>query len=191
MRDDMGMPLPVEIGTRQDKFDAAPELLERGEWICLNVETSCAWPTRPQSTEFAGQRIWIIPITQEDHAGVAMLLPSGMDREDAEALLYRFLSVLAWRENSGIAVAHRTGGSLPYMVGLNKKHGFAIREEFDLTEAVCPTDEAPRIALALMREGRSLNHHGYAFLSFCRVLELAYPESDERIAWMTGTLPSY
>jgi hypothetical protein len=41
MRDEMGMPLPVDVASRQVKFGIAPELRQRGEWVCLNIETSC------------------------------------------------------------------------------------------------------------------------------------------------------
>lgn len=119
-----------------------------------------------------------------------MKMCAGISREDAESLLYRFLSVLSWRENAGISVAHRTGGSLPMMMGLNKKFGFSIREQFDFTDIICPEEENPRIALALMREARSLNHYGYAFLSFWRVLELAFPNPKVRVGWMEETIPA-
>ena len=41
-----------------------------------------------------------------------------------------------------------------------------------------------------MREGRSLNHYGYSFLSYWRVLELAFPLGKTRGAWVTATLPT-
>lgn len=171
-------------------FDAAPELLESGQWVCLNIEPSCLWPTRPQCLNFAGHQTWIIPITSEEHPGVAMKRDPDLNQEDAEAILYRLLSVISWREGQGIAVAYRTGGGLPRMMGLNKKTGFAIREEFDFTEIICPEDERSRVALALVREARSLNHFGYSFLSYWRVLELAFPSTSARVAWMTSTIPT-
>src|SRR4051794_14122051 len=130
MRDEMGMPLPTEILPRRAMYEAAPELLRRGQWVCLNIEPSCCWPTRPQTAKFGGHSLWIIPLTQEDHPGVAIRRPPEMSQEDAESLLYRFLSVLAWRHDCGIGVAHRTGGGLPFMMGLQTKSGFAIREPF-------------------------------------------------------------
>ena len=44
------------------------------------------------------------------------------------------------------------------------------------------------LALALMREGRALNHVGYAFLSFYKILETAFPRDDKRIAWIAGSM---
>jgi len=184
MRDKDGHPLPTEIRDRQAMFDACPDLLKRGRWIRLNIEPNIMWPVRPQSLIFAGHEVWIIPITTDDHPGVAMRQPEGMQREDAEGLLLRLLSVIAWRENAGIAVAYRTGGDLPRMMGLNKKSGFVIRDAFDFTDVICPDEEEPRIALALMREARSLTGSAYAFLSYWRILEITFPKSAERIPWM-------
>lgn len=190
MRDALGYPLPVEITSRRAMFDAAPDLLVHGQWVCLNIRPDVTWPVRPQSLRFADHRVWIIPITLEDYPGVAINHPPEMTQQEAESILYRFLSVLSWRENAGIAVAYRTGGNLPRMMGLNKNVGFAIRGEFDFTEVICPKEESPRIALALMREARSLNHYGYAFLSLWRILELAYPDKRVRTDWMEATLRS-
>jgi hypothetical protein len=134
--------------------------------------------------------LWIIPLTQDEYGGVAMKVPKELSHEEAEGLLLRFLSVLSWREGCGIAVAHRSGGSLPIMMGLGTKIGFAIRDEFDLIDLFCPEEERPRIALALMREALSLNHHGYSFLSYWRVLELACPVAKDRVDWMCSTVPS-
>ncbi|WP_238258697.1 methylamine utilization protein MauJ, partial [Methylobacterium gnaphalii] len=189
MRDENGKPRPVEIQGREAKYDQAPDLLQRGHWVCLNIEPSCSWPVWPQSLDFLGHKIWIIPLTLEDHPGVAIRRPPEMKTEEAERLLYRFLSVLAWQNNCGITVAYRSGGSLPSMVGLNKKYGFSLRKLFDFTEILYPQDDDALIALALMREARGLNHIAYAFLSFWRVLELAFPEARERVTWMSKVLP--
>ncbi|MGN6288709.1 MAG: methylamine utilization protein MauJ [Sphingopyxis terrae] len=190
MRDEMGMPLSMEIQPRAAMLEAEPALRQIGQWVCLNIEPTFPWPVRPQSVEFSGHTLWLIPITQEDHPGVAIRRPLDMAQEDAESLLYRFLSVVAWREDAGIVVAHRTGGSRPHMMGLNRKIGFAVRDSFDFTDLISPEEEGPRIALALMREARSLNHYGYAFLSYWRVLELAFPKTRARVEWMEATLPT-
>jgi hypothetical protein len=190
MRDNLGVPLPLDIRSRQAVFESTPELLSRGEWVCLNIQPNVAWPVRPQSLHFFDQRIWIIPITIECYPGVAMRCPPGMTRDDAEGILYRLLSVISWRESCGIVVAHRSGGSLPHMMGLEKKSGFSIRDSFDFTDLICPQEDDPRVALALMREARGLNHYGYAFLSYWRILELAFPKAGARVAWMQAALPT-
>jgi hypothetical protein len=190
MRDEHGMRLPIVVPTRQAMYAAEPELSSAGQWICIGIQPTTTWPVRAQSLTFAGHQIWIVPLTEEDDPGVAMKLPEEMHQDDAEAILYRFLSVLSWRENCGIVVAYRRGGGIVRMMGRKSEFRGAVRDGFDFTEVICPEDEQPRIALALMREARSLNHHGYAFLSYWRVLELAYPVKANLTAWMIATLPT-
>lgn len=190
MRDANGYPLPNEIRDRQAMFDACPSLLERGRWTCLNIDPTIAWPARPQQLIFAGHEVWIIPVTTDTYPGVALRQPKGMQDEDAEGILLRLLSVIAWRESVGIAVTYRTGGDLPRMMGLNRKFGYVIRDRFDFTDLICPEEEQPRIALALMREARSLTVTAYAFLSYWRILELSFPQPKMRTAWIQSKLPN-
>jgi hypothetical protein len=80
------------------------------------------------------------------------------------------------------------GGNLPRPMGRFKEGGFSICDEFDLSYLPEVTDERAQRALAFMREGRSLNHAGYAFLSFYRVLEVAFPKDAARIAWISAAI---
>jgi hypothetical protein len=72
----------------------------------------------------------------------------------------------------------------------DKEQGFAICEEFDLSYFPEPDNEKAPLALALMREGRGLNHPTYAFLSFFRILEVAFPNSTARTKWMNDSVGS-
>ena len=66
-----------------------------------------------------------------------------------------------------------------------ENHGLSLSDEFDLAYFPEPTDERALLALALMREGRALNHPAYAFLSCYRVLEVALPDGKARGKWIT------
>lgn len=190
MRDERGYPIQLEIMGRQAMFETEPILATNGNWVCLGISPRTAWPVRPQSTTFAGQLIWIVPTTLEAHAGVAVNMPQGLERDEAEAILYRFLSVISWREEIALTVADRSGGNLPRMMGLNNDKPSPPREAFDFIDLICPEEENTRLALAFMREGRGINHFGYAFLSFWRVLEVAFPSTQARIEWMAESLPT-
>lgn len=190
MRDEFGRHIQLEIRSAKDVAASCPGLQERGSWTCLNILPGIDWPVRPQSLLFCGCVVWIIPATLDRYPGVAMKRPLGMEPEEAEALLLRFLSAISWLEQAGTTVAYHSGGSFPHMMELDKQSGYAIKEGFDFTGLYCPEDEKIQIAFALMREGRALRHFGYAFLSFWRVLELAYPNSKERTTWMADALPA-
>jgi len=75
-------------------------------------------------------------------------------------------------------------------MGREKEHGLAICDEFDLSYCPEPTDQRALLALALMREGRGLNHPAYAFLSFYRVLEVAFPTTGPRNRWVSANASS-
>jgi hypothetical protein len=94
------------------------------------------------------------------------------------------LELLSWVERHGITVDGFTGGSLPRPLGREKTMGFSISDEFELEYLPEPVDERALLALALMREGRALNHPAYAFLSFYRVLEVALPNGKKRGTWI-------
>jgi hypothetical protein len=149
------------------------ELAERGEWVVANVQTASPWPVKSQKVIYRGQAIWIMPIAHDVYPAVAIKRPNGKSREECERLLMRFLSALAWVEDSGILVDGVGGGSLPRQMGHKSSLGVVICEEFDLSYLPEPGDEKALLALALMREGRGLNHPGYSFLAFYRVIELA------------------
>lgn len=79
-------------------------------------------------------------------------------------------------------------GSLPSSMGRSKEGGYTIRGEFDYPYLPEITDGQAKLALALMREGRGLNHTAYSFLSFFRVLEVAIGNGQKRKEWMPDAL---
>jgi hypothetical protein len=117
-------------------------------------------------------------------------LAVGCDRADCVRLLMRFLSNVAWVEEHGLLADSFSGGTLPLPMGRDKTLGLSICDEFDLSYFPEPAEEKALLALALMREGRGLNHPGYAFLSFYRVLEVAFPEGRVRGEWISDRINS-
>jgi hypothetical protein len=164
------------------------ELAQHGEWIVANVLTNSFWPIADQKVRWRGVDIWIMPITKSSYPAVAMMVPPGRGRVECEELIMRFLSMLSWVEERGFMVDGVGGGNLPRPMGRVKEGGFSICDEFDLSYFPEVTDEKALLALALMREGRGLNHAGYAFLSFYRVLEVAFPTKKRRIDWISAAI---
>lgn len=172
-----------------DVLSETPELRLNGDWLCLNIESKASWPTKAQSFTFEEREVWLIPHTMDSYPGLAMIRPEGMERDDGFALLHRALSYIVWTEDSGAIVAFMSGGNLPRMMGLGgKAPGVTLRATFDFSDVREPKDERGRLALALMREGRGLNHPSYSFLAFFRVLELAIPAGKARGDWITANI---
>jgi hypothetical protein len=184
---------PPETGGRLGILDLkaviSGELAQHGDWIVVSIADDAFWPSAPQKVRWRGADIWIIPVTNDFHSAIALRAPSGLHRAGCQELLLRFLSTLSWVEETGFAVEGGVSvGNLPRPLRRFKEHGFAIRDEFDLAYLPEVTDANAMRALALMREGRSLNHVGYAFLSFYRVIETAFPSASSRVAWMTDSI---
>jgi hypothetical protein len=166
------------------------ELAERGEWIVANIRTDGWWPVNAQKVMYRGEAVWILPVMKGFHPAVAMKVPQTKSRSECEKLLMRFISNLSWVEGRGFMVEGLGGGSLPAPMGRDKERGIPIGEEFDLSYFPEPTSVEALRALALMREGRGLNHPAYAFLSFFRVLEVAFSDSKRRQKWVSDNTGS-
>jgi hypothetical protein len=160
------------------------ELTTRGDWLVANVQTRSFWPVNAQKVTFRSEEIWVLPIMNGYFPSVAMKVPNGKTKDECLGRLMRFLSNHSWVENHGITVESVTGGSLPRPMGRERKMGFSISDEFDLSYFREPTDQPALLALALMREGKGLNHPAYAFLSFYRVVEVAFPDGRQRGSWI-------
>lgn len=111
-------------------FDETPELRVNGDWLCLNIETRTAWPTKPQAMTFEGHIIWLMPHSTDHYAGLAINKPGNLDRDEAWALLHRALSLIAWTQDTGAMVTHMSGGNLPRMMGSDQTTGVVIRDSF-------------------------------------------------------------
>ena len=157
-----------------DYQDAITEDLHRqGSWIIAYVKPSMAWPIRAQTVKYLNQDFLIIPITNDAYPAVAVRSVGANDGVLRERIM-RFLSVLSWVKGSGISlVSFASGGNLHPLKYGSKRAGLTICEDFELNYIPEVTDSKAKLALALMREARSINHTAYSFLTFWRVLEVA------------------
>jgi hypothetical protein len=166
------------------------ELARNGDWIVANISTNSFWPIVPQKVHWRSVDIWIMPIMKGFYPAVAIMVPPGKSRVECEMLVMRFISMLSWIEEKGFSVegGGLSGGNLPRPMGREKERGFSICDEFDLSYFPEVTNDKAMLALALMREGRGINHVGYAFLSFYKILETAFPGDKKRIAWIARSI---
>jgi hypothetical protein len=178
----------LERRALNDILEETPALGVHGDWLCINIETDTAWPAEPQPFSMEGHSLWLMPHSTENYPGIAINRPSNLDRDSAWALLHRALSLIAWTQDAGAMVVHMSGGNLPRMMGKGETSSIVIRRSFDLTDLPQVQDQNGRLALALMREGRGLNHPAYGFLSFYKTLEAAIPEGRTRGRWVSDNI---
>lgn len=177
--------MQIQIKTLQEIREEAPGLKQPGDWHVINIEPRMSWPTVAQSFNFEGHEIWLIPINETSYPGLAVRNPK-LKRDDAYAMLYRALSVISWLEDAGATVESRGGGSPLFPAyGGSRRSSVVQQFPFDLTDLPAIDSEVAKLALALLREGRGLNHPAYSFLSFYRVIERAIPNGKARGVWMS------
>lgn len=158
----------------------------KGNWIVACINQHFGWPERKSTVKFRGHDILIIPEKDKVYPGVALLLKPGMNETDARTLILQFLSSLSWTKSSGIEVASWTGGSRPNCMG--RAH-FPVRAmKFRITYLPDPQDKDARLALAFYREALTLDHVGYSFLSYYKIVNLRYRKGERQKAWINRTL---
>jgi hypothetical protein len=169
---------------------------ETGLWLLANVEQSIGWPNKELVIIFRDKKILLLP-AEGDFCPVAAIK---YDREaeinENKLLLLHFLSALAWVYNNRLRVAQWTKTSS--QVSGKFSHHFRIKSTslycnvsgigFRPTYLPDPQDKKLRLALALYREGLSLNHEGYAFLSFYKIINLIIRNADKQKKWINKHL---
>ena len=173
-----------EIFTNLDEVIVG-ELRQNADWLVAGVRTTGSWPVRTQKVLYRGEILWIMPVMRQFEPSIAMRRPANKSREQCEMLMMRFVSALSWVEEQGMLVDGIGGGNLPRPIGRSPQQFVSICDQFHLDYLPAPNDERTLLAMALMREGRGLNHPGYAFLSFYRVLEVAFPNGRDRGDWIS------
>jgi hypothetical protein len=180
--------MQIQIKSLQEIREETPGLNQPGDWLIINIEPRMAWPVVAQSFKFDEHELWLIPITDSCYPGLAVR-NSKLKRDATFAMLYRALSVISWLEGDGATVVSRGGGSPLFPAyGARRKSNFIQQGAFDLTELPVIESDVAKFALALIREGRGLNHPAYSFLSFYRVIERAIPDGTARGVWMTDAI---
>lgn len=148
------------------------DLKELSQWIIAYIEPSMAWSVSVQKITYLGQDFWIIPITNDSYPAV-VTKANGENNQLTRERILRFLSVISWIYDSGISLISFGGGSCLYPYTRHKSNGFIIGYNLDFRYLPEIKDEKAKLALALMREARSLTHIAYSFLTYWRVLEVA------------------
>lgn len=160
------------------------ELLERGYWFYVNLGRRTSWPVVGSKIKFEGENVFVIPVTKDRYPAIAVRGENYDERLKFEKLLMRFLSVLSWVEEKAIDIEGMGASSLPNPMGRREELGASLQKEFDFLYFPQPENDKQKLALALMREARSLNHPAYSFLSYYRVIEVAVP-AKQRGDWIT------
>jgi hypothetical protein len=180
--------IKLEIPTFDQMF--TEEIYSRGNWVVANLDTDIPWPIKATKFNFCGHSILIVPYTQEpksnsiNYPAVAVKLTQEVDFKKAKILLSYFLSSLAWVTDKGVSAYVYTGGGIFPRPAGGCRHIPFLTQSLDIPYLPDTQEKRARKALALYKDGLSLNHPGYQFLSFYKVLNILFAQGDKQIAWI-------
>lgn len=163
--------------------------MERGDWVVATVNPRMSWPTKRQIVTFDQKDFVLFPQggDSDQTAGVALRADRyGLSAEQARKEIMRLCSALSWQEGAGLAVVAWGGGNLPRPIGV--RMGRVITDFLDVEQLQVANTDIDAAALALYREGLSLDNPFYGFLSLYKAISVVIPKGKERGAWISGAL---
>lgn len=165
-------------------------------FLNLGVDTTVTWPKEPTRVEFGGRHLVLFPKTKENSHSISIdLTGERISAEDARTLLNRFLSLLAWCDDSHAILREGWSGN-PIPVAVPRRDmasSTMITWQFYRS---MPEDERLLNCLSYYREGLNAAEAGIAsqeMLSFYKVFETEFKEFGRREIgpktqeWITAT----
>ena len=143
-------------------------------WLHVGVKGRAAWPTTETTIEFGGRQLVLKPATRETEQSIHINL-RGISDVDALTLINRFLSVLSWCDDQAMQNLYGWSGN-PVPIAVPKESraiGSSIAFPFNRNPE---SDGRARLALALYREGRTVNSVPFAFLSYFKILNIFWKD---------------
>jgi hypothetical protein len=144
------------------------------KWLNVGVKGGAIWPTKETIVEFGDQKLVLKPATRNTEQSVHIKLRGPSDA-DALTLINRFLSILAWCDDQPMENLYGwSGNPIPVAVPrASRALGSSIAFPFYRT---LEPDRKVRLALALFREGRTVNSTPFEFLSYFKILNIFWKD---------------
>lgn len=166
-------------------------------WFNLAVTPKFPWPRVQVRIPFEGYEVVLQPheYGSQDQAEIACAVsvfhPDGISFDIGGTIACKFLSRLAWSQDEGIIELFAIGTNHPDQPGRlgqgsYERSGWMAVEPWNniyLPAAATPETD---LALALYREGMSLNSAPFAFLSFFKVLNILFKSGEDQKRWLNN-----
>lgn len=169
-------------------FDEAERLIQdRGEWIVATVAPRLSWPKRKQIITYGNINFILFPQSEGESAGIGLRTDLyGLDANEARKRIMQLCSALSWAEGKGIEIIAWGGGSFPCPV--NVRRGQTVIDYLQADHLPHVDTNEGKAALALYREGVSLDNPFYGFLSLYKAISVVLPDGKQRASWIESTL---
>lgn len=157
-------------------------------WVTASLSPKSAWVKDATKIWFRSRFIYLIPLENDKPAYATTLITGEEERQDTQKVLSAFLASLSWAENISLSVEHWGGGGMPNPMGYKSCSISLLFSSIDRDYIQDPQDEKARLALAFYREGSSIGHVFYSFLSFYKIINMLNPTGKDQIDWINKQL---
>ncbi len=154
-------------------------------YYTTGIDADIPWPSQEVVIDFHGQKFQLLPETDDLSRMLRVETSTGFTRDDAHKLVLEFLSSLAWAEQYGVVPTFGNWCTAPLAMGKGPKGCV-----FNGTFSYLPDPPSPKakLALALYREGLSVNLIPYKVLGFFKVINIICDKSSAQIQWIKDHL---
>ena len=164
-------------------------------WCNVAVIPHFSWPNVPVAIPFEGKTVVLSPSTDTLACRAALLDPSRTTFKEGGTILSRFLSRLAWTKNGGIKEFFHIGTNIPTEPGRlgqgsSARSGWASIDPPHCIYLPLSIGDKAELALALYREGLSVNSIPFGFLSLFNILNIQHSSGAAQETWINDTLTS-
>ena len=162
-------------------------------WLNVAVKPKLSWPNKHIELTFENNRLELSPMTMEHAPTVSLYVETEITFEAGGTLLCRFLSRLAWSMDAGISNEFFSGSNNPEHPGLMGRlnysdFGWINCEPWQLLYMPKVSTLSAELALALYREGMTLDSIPFSFLSYFKILNIQHEKGDVQQTWINDNL---
>jgi len=148
-------------------------------WLNVGVKGFAAWPTAETAVDFGGHKLVLKPATRDTEQSVHVNI-RGISDIEAMTLINRFLSVLSWCDDQAMQNLYGWSGN-PTPVAVPKQvRALGSSISFPFYRSLEPNEKA-RLALAIFREGKTVNSLPFEFLSYFKILNIFWKDKFESV----------
>ena len=163
------------------------------KWANLAVKPNFSWPNVPVEVPFEDRRVVLQPLSIELSCAASVFDDVEITFEEGGTILSRFLSRLAWSMDGGIVELFICGSNNPAHPGLLGRGsygtpGSAPVDPWQYLYLPFAKNTNADLALALFREGLSVNSVPFSFLSYFKVLNILFPDGASQKNWINANL---
>jgi hypothetical protein len=155
-------------------------------YLTVAVDTEIPWPSKEVVIAFRGRQFHLLPETDQLSRMIRVETGPGFTQTDGDRLIRELLSRLAWAEQAGAMVTFGNWCTAPLNLGKGPRGGVIGSGHFDYLPD--PADSKAKLALALFREGLSVNLVPYKVLGFFKVINIIRDKGPAQIQWIKDNL---